>query len=103
MRTRTPSFVSHSASTSPVGPAPAIRTNGGVCVIVGAVSAPSESGEPLDGVGEALDQVDQKRGLRIRPRAPLLPVLQRAHIGSKIRGKDPARDLEVFAHAHEFF
>jgi len=63
----------------------------------------SDGRESLDRVRIPFYEIDQQGGLRVRLGAPLLPVLQSANVGPKVDGKQCARDIQVFAHANQFF
>lgn len=57
----------------------------------------SNGSQPIHGIREALHQIDQQGGLCIGFRAPLLPVLQRAHVRAKVRREE--RPMIIFVPA----
>ena len=59
--------------------------------------ANSDRGQSLNRIRIALDQIDQQCGLRIWSGTTLFPVLERAGVGSKVRGEQCARQFEAFA------
>lgn len=61
-----------------------------VALIIRSVPTASDFRQALDRIGVLLHQVDEQRGLSVRPGAALLPVLQRAHVGAQINGKKSA-------------
>ena len=48
-----------------------------------------------------LDEIDQQRGLGIRPGAALFPVFKRANVCPEIDGEKGTQEIEAFTHTYQ--